>query len=128
GLSPAEVGRQLQFLLTGLPVTQVREGIRTVEVVARSSGPDRLDPAKLTDLTLTNRDGRLIPLSQVGHFELRPEDPILRRRDRTPTITVQCDYDESMQPPQVSMEIEKALAPTEAKLPAGYKIEMGGNI
>ena len=128
GLSPTDVAQQLQFLLTGLPLTQVREGIRTVEVVARSSGPDRLDPARLADLTLTNRQGRLIPLSQVGHFELRPENPILRRRDRTPTITVQCDYDESLQPPQVSMEIQKALAPIVAKLPAGYKIEMGGNI
>ncbi|HXS26358.1 MAG TPA: efflux RND transporter permease subunit [Steroidobacteraceae bacterium] len=128
GLSPTEVAQQLQFLLTGAPITQVREGIRTVEVVARSSGPDRLDPAKLTDLTLTNREGRLIPLSQVGHFEVRPEDPILRRRDRTPTITVQCDYDESLQPPQVSMEIWKALNPVMAKLPAGYEIQMGGNI
>lgn len=128
GLSSTEVAQQLQFLLTGVPITQVREGIRTVEVVARSSGPDRLDPARLTDLTLTNREGRLIPLSQVGHFELRPEDPILRRRDRTPTITVQCDYDESLQPPQVSMEIQKALAPIVARLPAGYQIEMGGNI
>jgi multidrug efflux pump subunit AcrB len=128
GLSPTEVAQQLQFLLTGVPITQVREGIRTVEVVARSSGPDRLDPARLTDLTLTNREGRLIPSSQVGHFEVRPEDPILRRRDRTPTITVQCDYDESLQPPQVSTEIGKALAPIVASLPAGYEIQMGGNI
>src|SRR6185312_13628023 len=128
GLSPTDVAQQLQFLLTGLTVTQVREGIRTVDVVARSLGPDRLDPERLADLTLSNRQGRLIPLSQVGHFELRPENPILRRRDRTPTITVQCDYDESLQPPQVSMEIQKALAPIVAKLPAGYKIEMGGNI
>ena len=128
GLSPTEVAQQLQFLLTGAPITQVREGIRTVEVVARSSGPDRLDPAKLTDLTLTNGEGRLIPLSQVGHFEVRPEEPILRGRDRTPTITVQCDYDESLQPPQVSKEIEKALAPIVARLPPGYELQMGGNI
>ena len=128
GLSPTGVAQQLQFLLTGAPITQVREGIRTVEVVARSSGPDRLDPATLTNLTLINGEGRLIPLSQVGHFEVRPEDPILRRRDRTPTITVQYDYDESLQPPQVSMELRQALEPVMAKLPAGYEIQMGGNI
>jgi multidrug efflux pump subunit AcrB len=75
-----------------------------------------------------NHEGRLIPLSQIGHIEIRPEDPILRRRDRTPTITVQCDIDESLQPPQVSMEVEKALAPVIAQLPEGYRIEMGGNI
>jgi multidrug efflux pump subunit AcrB len=128
GLNPTDAAQQLQFLLTGAPVTQVREDIRTVEVVARSAGTDRLDPAKLGDLTLTSRDGRLVPLSQIGHIEIRPEEPILRRRDRTPTITVQCDFDESLQPPQVSTEVAKALAPLIAELPDGYRIELGGNI
>ena len=128
GLTSSDAAEQLQFLLTGVPVTAVREDIRTVEVVARTAGPERLDPAKLSDLTLTNHEGRLIPLSQIGHIEIRPEDPILRRRDRTPTITVQCDIDKSLQPPQVSMEVEKGLAPVIAQLPEGYRIEMGGNI
>ena len=128
GLSSSEAAQQLQFLLTGVPVTQVREDIRTVEVVARSAGPERLDPARLGELTLTSRTGRAVPLSQIGHIEIRPEDPILRRRDRTPTITVQSDFDEAMQPPEVSMEIERALAPIIARLPNGYRIETGGNI
>jgi len=128
GLSSSEAAQQLQFLLTGVPVTQVREDIRTVEVVARSGGPERLDPARLDQMTLTSRTGRLVPLSQIGHVEIRPEDPILRRRDRTPTITVQSDFDDSMQPPEVSMEIQKALAPVIARLPNGYSIETGGNI
>ena len=128
GLSSSEAAQQLQFLLTGVPVTQVREDIRTVEVVARSAGPERLDPARLGELTLTSRMGRAVPLSQIGHVEIRPEDPILRRRDRTPTITVQSDFDEAMQPPEVSMEIERALAPIIARLPNGYRIETGGNI
>ena len=55
GLSPADAAQQLQFLLTGVPVTQVREDIRTVDVVARSAGAERLDPARLGDLTLTGR-------------------------------------------------------------------------
>ncbi|GGF21545.1 multidrug transporter [Aliidongia dinghuensis] len=128
GLSSSDAGQQLQFLLTGAPVTEVREGIRIVEVVARSAGADRLDPAKLESLTLKSDDGRLIPLGQIGHVEIRPEDPILRRRDRTPTITVQSDLDESLQPPQVSTEIQQALAPIIAQLPDGYRIETGGNI
>jgi len=128
GLSSRDAGEQLQFLLTGAPITQVREDVRTVEVVARSAGPQRLDPARLGELTLTSRSGRVVPLSQIGHVEIRPEDPILRRRDRTPTITVQSDFDDSLQPPEVSMEIEKALAPIIARLPNGYRIETGGNI
>ena len=46
GLSSHEAAEQIQFLLTGAPVTQVREDIRTAEVVARSAGTDRFDPSK----------------------------------------------------------------------------------
>src|SRR6059036_1816974 len=128
GLSSHEAAEQIQFLLTGAPVTQVREDIRTAEVVARSAGTDRLDPSKLNDMTLMNHGGKAVPLSQVGHIEIRPEEPILKRRDRVPTITVESDIDESLQPPQVSTEIEKAIQPIIASLPEGYKIQTGGNI
>jgi multidrug efflux pump subunit AcrB len=127
GLTSNDASQQIQFLLTGVPVTQVREDIRTVDVVARTLGPNRLDPTKLLNMTLTNSDGRLIPLSQVGSVEVREEDPILKRRDRLPTITVQSELDDSLQPPQVTAEIAKAIQPIIDKLPDGYKIEVGAN-
>src|SRR2546429_381857 len=128
GLSSHEASEQIQFLLTGAPVTQVREDIRTAEVIARSAGTDRLDPSKLNEMTLMNHWGKAVPLSQVGRIEIRSEEPILKRRDRVPTITVESDIDESLQPPQVSAEIEKAIQPIVASLPEGYRIETGGNI
>src|SRR5919205_2779387 len=70
GLSPTEAAQQLEFLLTGVTVTQVREDIRTVDVVARSAGAERLDPGRLVDFTLTSRDGRMIPLEQIGKLEV----------------------------------------------------------
>src|SRR5258708_12421628 len=54
GLSPSDAALQLQFLLTGVPVTEVREDIRAVELVARNSAKQRLDPAGLGHLRLTN--------------------------------------------------------------------------
>ncbi|SMF51259.1 Multidrug efflux pump subunit AcrB [Tistlia consotensis] len=128
GLSPAEVGQQLEFLLTGIPVTQVREDIRNVSVVARSAGDERLDPTRLADFSLVSRDGRAIPLDQIGHSEIRLEEPVLKRRDRTPVITIRSDIDEAAQPPEVSKQVMKALQPLIASLPAGYRIEMGGSI
>ncbi len=128
GLSPAEVGQQLQFLLTGIPVTQVREDIRNIPIVARSAGRERLDPARLGDFSLMSRSGRQIPLDQVGHSEIRLEEPILKRRDRTPVITVRSDINEATQPPEVSRQIITALKPLIETLPAGYRIEMGGSI
>src|SRR6266436_6298773 len=127
GLSSQDAGQQIQFLTTGLAVTQVREDIRTVDVVARTSGANRLDPTKLLNMTLTSSDGRLIPLSQVGQVVVKEEDPILKRRDRSPTITVQSDHDESVQPPQVTAEVLKSIQPIITKLPDGYRIEVGAN-
>jgi multidrug efflux pump subunit AcrB len=128
GLSPAEAAQQLQFLLTGIPVTQVRENIRTVDIVARSAGGERLDPARLADFSLTSRDGRPVPLDQIGHSEVRMEEAIMKRRDRTPTITIRSDIAETTQPPEVSVQVMAALKPLIASLPEGYRIEMGGSI
>ncbi len=56
------------------------------------------------------------------------EDPILRRRDRLPTITVRGDISETLEPPDVSTEISKRLQPIIAQLPPGYRIETAGAI
>jgi len=128
GLSPAEASQQMQLLLTGVPITQVRENIRNVPVVARSAGENRLDPSRLADFSLISRDGRPIPLDQIGQSEIRFEEPIMKRRDRTPVITIRSDINEATQPPEVSQEVMKALQPLIASLPVGYRIEMGGNI
>ena len=128
GLTPQDAALQLQFLLKGIPLTQLREDIRTVDIVARSAGTERLRPDKLSSLTLVSNSGKIIPLSQLGEIKTVDEDPFLRRRDRTPTISVRCDIQEGLQPPQVSNEILKEIQPLIEKLPEGYKIEVGGNI
>ncbi|ASY56820.1 efflux RND transporter permease subunit [Sinorhizobium sp. CCBAU 05631] len=128
GLSPAEAAQQMQLLLSGVAITQVRENIRNVPVIARSAGENRLDPSRLADFSLMSRDGRPIPLDQIGHSEVRFEEPIMKRRDRTPVVTIRSDINEATQPPEVSQEILKALQPLIATLPVGYRIEMGGNI
>ncbi|MEM5430497.1 efflux RND transporter permease subunit [Cupriavidus oxalaticus] len=128
GLTSSGVAQQLQLLLNGLPVTEVREDIRSVQVLARAAGDIRLDPAKISGFTLTGAAGQRIPLSQVGTVDVRMEDPILRRRDRTPTITVRGDIAEGLQPPDVSAAIQQQLQPILARLPAGYRIEQAGAI
>jgi len=128
GLTSNAVAQQLRFLLSGVPVTSVREDIRSVEVMGRAAGDIRLDPARIAGFTLVGSSGQRIPLSQTGDVEIRMEDPVLRRRDRTPTITVRGDISDSMQPPDVSTTILKKLQPVIAKLPAGYRIEQGGPI
>ncbi|RKR65905.1 multidrug efflux pump subunit AcrB [Acidovorax sp. 94] len=128
GLSSSSVALQLQFLLSGAPLTEVREDIRSVQVMGRAAGDVRLDPAKISGLSLVGSSGQRIPLSQVGKVDVRMEDPILRRRDRTPTITVRGDIAEGLQPPDVSTAITQQLKPLMDKLPGGYRIVEAGSI
>ncbi|AHF67251.1 efflux RND transporter permease subunit [Pseudomonas cichorii] len=127
GLTSNAVAQQLQFLLTGVPITAVREDIRSVQVVGRAAGDIRLDPAKIAGFTLVGSAGQRIPLSQVGDVDVRMEDPILRRRDRTPTITVRGDIAEGLQPPDVSSVVLKQLQPVIDTLPDGYRIVEAGS-
>ena len=128
GLTSSAVAQQLQFLLSGVPVTAVREDIRTVQVVARSAGDTRLDPARIADFTLAGANGQRIPLAQVGVVDVRMEEPIMRRRDRMPTITVRGDIADGLQPPDVSTAITRQLRPIMDKLPSGYRIVEAGSI
>ncbi len=128
GLTSNAVAQQLQFLLSGVPITSVREDIRSVQVMGRAAGNIRLDPAKISGFTLVGASGQRVPLSQIGSVEVRMEEPVLRRRDRTPTITVRGDIAENLQPPDVSTAIMKQLQPIIDTLPAGYRIEQGGAI
>lgn len=128
GLTSSSVAQQLQFLLTGIPITSVREDIRTVQVVARSAGDIRLDPAKIRDFTLTGANGQRIPLAQIGKIEVRMEEPVIRRRDRVPTMTVRGDIAEGLQPPDVSTAITKQLQSVIKDLPKGYQIVEAGSI
>lgn len=128
GLTTHEIASQLQLFINGVAISQVRDGIRTAELVLRGSGEARLDPSRLTDLTFTGVNGQHIPLGQVGKIEIRQEEPIIKRRDRIPTMTVQADVVAGIQPPDISAEIMEQLRPLAESLAPGYRIEMGGDL
>lgn len=128
GLTSNAAAQQLQFLLSGIPITSVREDIRSVQVMGRAAGDIRLDPAKIAGFTLVGAAGQRIPLSQIGEVEVQMEEPVMRRRDRIPTITVRGDIAENLQPPDVSTAITKVLQPVIDTLPDGYRIEQAGSI
>ncbi|SJZ40419.1 Multidrug efflux pump subunit AcrB [Trichlorobacter thiogenes] len=128
GLTPQETGLQLQAILNGAPTTQMRDGIRSVDLVVRAPGSERHSLENLGNVSLTTTDGRSIPLSQLAHFESRMEDPLLKRYNREPYISVQGDVVDGVQPPDVTAQILPKLEKLKAALPAGYRIETGGSV
>lgn len=128
GLTPQEIGRTLQTLLSGHTITAVRDGIESVDVVARAVEAERRDIAHLGDLTIATRGGTPVPLSQVARIVYGHEEPILWRQNRDMLITVRADVPAGVQPPDVSAQIWPALQPLIDDLPVGYRVEMGGAI
>ena len=128
GLTPQDVAQTLQTLFNGLTVTQYREGIENIDVVARAIPSERLELARMPSLTITTRNGIPVPLSQIAHVNYEYEEPILWRRNRDLVLTVRGDIVDGVQAPDVSNEIAPKLQPIKDVLPYGYRIETGGSI
>ena len=128
GLTPQEVAQTLQTLVSGYTITQYREGIERIGVVARAVPSERLDLDRLPDLTIATRNGVAVPLSQVAKLSYEFEEPILWRRNRDLVLTVRGDVIDGVQAPDVSNEVAPKLQSIKDALPYGYRIETGGSI
>ncbi len=128
GLTPQDVSQALSTLISGTPVTTVRDGIEKVEVVARAVPSERLDLGRVGDLTVTSRNGVVVPLSQVAKIEYSHEEPILWRRNRDMAITVRADVADGVQAPDVTNQIWPKLQEIRDSLQPAYRIEIGGAI
>jgi multidrug efflux pump len=128
GLTPQDVAQTLQTLLSGHTVTQYREGIEHIDVVARAVPSERLELDRLPALTIVSRNGVAVPLSQIARLNYEYEEPILWRRNRDIVLTARGDIVDRVQAPDVSKEVEAKLRDIKDALPYGYRIETGGSI
>jgi multidrug efflux pump subunit AcrB len=128
GLTPKDAALQLATVLNGTSATQVREGLRIVDVLVRAPSAERYGLREIGDVTLTTADGRSVPLSQVGHLDARTENAVLKRYNRDTYIAVEGDVVDGKQPPDVTAEILPKLEAIKAKLPSGYRIDTGGSV
>ena len=146
GLTPRELAGQLEYQLSGLPATEIREDIRNVQLILRGlaeEGPPGADgagvgsgaggsgaaitPTSLAGINLKTLDGRTIPLEQAGELMIAFEDPVLKRYNREPFIAVQSEV-RGAQPPNVTQAIWAELQGLIAELPPEYRIDIGGAV
>ncbi len=128
GLSSAAVASVLNTHITGTTVTQVRDDIYLINVVAREREGQRVSFATLRTLEVPLPDGRTVPLDQLATFDYGQEYPMIWRRDRVPTLTVQADVAPGLLPDAVVADLTPAIEALNARLPAGYRIEVGGSV
>jgi multidrug efflux pump len=128
GVTSSGLSNLLSSVLTGFRITDFRERDKLIEVMARAEGGERRSLAEIGDINVPTQSGRWVPLSHVAKITYAFEDGLIWRRARVPTITVQGDVIGSVQPPDVSTKLLPAMQAIGAKLPPGYKIDMGGAI
>ena len=126
GISSQELSQLVNNLLNGASITQFREGDQLIEVMGRAEGIDRKRLSQLADLQIHTHDGRFVPLGQIATLTPELEEGLIWRRDRLPTITVRGDLREGIQAPTVTAAINPKLDAIRAKLPPGYRIDIGG--
>jgi multidrug efflux pump len=128
GMTPQDIAQSLSMLISGRPITTVRDGTEKVEVVARAVPSERLDLGRIGDLALYARNGVAVPLSQIAHVEYAHEEPILWRINRDMAITVRSDVIDGVQPPDVTNAIWPKLKSIRDSLEPAYRLEIGGAI
>jgi multidrug efflux pump len=128
GLSSQALASVLNTVISGVAVTQVRDDIYLIDVVARATDEQRVSLPTLPTLQVPIPGGRTVPLSQFATFEYEQEYPVIWRRDRIPTLTVQADIVRGTLPETVINSLAPAIATLVKELPRSYHIAVGGTV
>jgi multidrug efflux pump len=128
GLSSRDLAQSVNTVVSGVTATELRSGIYLVDVLVRASAEERNSLAAIRSLQVPLPNGHTVPLSQVASVEYGQEYPIVWRRDRLPTVTVQADVAPGAQAATVAGTLAPQVAALNANLPNGYHVEVGGSV
>jgi multidrug efflux pump subunit AcrB len=128
GLSSAAVAQLINAAVTGIPATQVRDNIYLIDVVVRADASERMSLETIRTLKVPLPNGRSVPLSELATVEYAQDLPLIWRRDRLPTLTVQALPREGLLAATAVAHLADKVSELKRQLPVGYKIEVGGSV
>ncbi len=128
GISSQALSQTINAVLSGTTVTQLRDDIYLIDVVARAIPDERAKLETLRSLMINLPGGRSVPLEQVAKLSYGIEPPLVWRRHRLPTVTVQADTAPGLEAATVVKALSSDLAAFKSKLPAGYDVVAGGTV
>ncbi len=128
GVSSQDIATALNNVVAGTTVTQLRDDIYLIGVVARAKDTERGSIETLQSLQLPGAGGQSVPLAAVVKFGYGLEQPKIWRRSRLPTITVQAAVRGDVQPATAVTALEPRMAALRESLPAGFAITVGGAV
>ncbi len=129
GVSSYDVAVSLQTILTGINISQFREGDKLIPITLRADKADRNDINKLETLDVYSlATGRSVPLKQIADIDVVMEPSNVKRRDRKKTVMVKCFLEPGFNAISVFGQIEGWMNESQDKWPVGYRYEFGGEL
>ncbi len=128
GVSSEQLAFALNAVVSGSTITQVRDGIYLVDVVVRGEEADRISPSLLRTLPIRLPNGGMVPLLQLASVEYGQDYPLIWRRGKLPTLTVQSDVTGGALPETVARDLQPKIDTLNAGLPPGYSVVVGGGV
>ncbi|MEO1544664.1 MAG: efflux RND transporter permease subunit, partial [Pseudomonadota bacterium] len=140
GLDLADVARQFQAALEGARGGSLIEGSEELPVIVRLNHQGRDDVSALRGLEVvntnaaTNASGTMladehpgIPISALGRVDVVPAETPIFRRNGERINTVQGFVEREVLPEAALQVIQKRVDAANLTLPAGYRLEVGGD-
>ncbi len=129
GITHRDVAVSLQTFLSGLQVSEYREGDEVIPVTMQAQEAQRKDLSRLDTLAVFSQTtGRSVPLSQVARLDYAFEPSMVLRRDRYRTVTVESDLAPGTTAAEVIAGVRPWLEQKRASWPLSDRYEIGGEI
>ena len=129
GLSNQDVATSLMSTLSGLSVTDYREGDEVIPVTMRSKDDDRRQIARLETLNVYSQStGRSVPLQAVADLNVVWQPAKVFRRNRLKAVTVFSNLLPGVTAAETMDRIIPWLEEESASWPLGYRYELGGEL
>lgn len=128
GVSGQDISEALSAVFSGKTVTQLRDDIFLINVVARGIDADRQSLDSIRNLQLQTDAAGNIPLMSVASLEYDTEQPLIMQRNGLPTVTVKAAINGDDQPATLVQALGDEVAAYAATLPEAVRIEIGGSV
>lgn len=126
GVTSSDIAMSLSASLSGMRMTDYREGDDIIPVTVRADVSNRADIAKLDSLTIYSSQGEDVPLKQVADVSVVWQASTIVRRNRERTITVQVQLDPAITANEINQRFSPWLKEYSESWPAGYSYSEGG--
>ncbi|MFZ0306252.1 MAG: efflux RND transporter permease subunit [Terracidiphilus sp.] len=127
GITNRDISISSAASLSGMPVSNLREGSKEIPIVSRLKIDDRARLSDVENLYAYSVNGtQKVPLSEVSNITMQMDTEKIARFNQFRTITVLCFPIPGALPSEVMTAARPALTKFAASLPPGYHMAIGG--